>query len=54
MPDVIIRGVEEEYGWLGNMSPHPVKYEGKWWLTAEALFQALRFGKYENSVAVEV
>jgi ribA/ribD-fused uncharacterized protein len=42
MPDVIIRGVEE-YGWLGNMSPHPVKYEGKWWLTAEALFQALRF-----------
>jgi ribA/ribD-fused uncharacterized protein len=43
MPDVIIRGVEEEYGWLGNMSPHPVKYEGKWWLTAEALFQALRF-----------
>ena len=43
MSDVIIRGVKEDYGWLGNMSPHPVKHEGKWWLTAEALFQALRF-----------
>ena len=44
MPDaVIIRAVNEEYGWLGNMSPHPVQYDGKWWKTAEALFQALRF-----------
>ena len=43
MPDVIIRAVDEEYGWLGNMSPHKVKHDGKWWNTAEALFQALRF-----------
>jgi len=43
MSDVIIRAVDEEYGWLGNMSAHDVQHEGKWWKTAEALFQALRF-----------
>jgi|GEM_PF-1420584 len=43
MPNVIIRGVKEDYGWLGNMSAHDVQHEGKWWNTAEALFQALRF-----------
>lgn len=31
------------YGWLGNMSPHPVEVDGKLWKTTEALFQALRF-----------
>lgn len=31
------------YGWMGNMSPHPITYEGKTWPTAEALFQALRY-----------
>ena len=35
--------VDLPHGWLGNMSDHPVKYDGKWWLTTEALFQALRF-----------
>ena len=43
MSDVIIRKVKEVNGWLGNMSKHPVQHEEKWWLTAEALFQALRF-----------
>ena len=43
MSDVIIRAVDEEYGWLGNMSPHPVEHDGISWKTAEALFQALRF-----------
>ena len=43
MPDVIIRGVKEDNGWLGNMSPHKIMYEKACWLTAEALFQALRF-----------
>ena len=43
MSDVIIRDVKGEYGWLGNMSPHPVEHDGIWWKTAEALFQALRF-----------
>ena len=31
------------YGWLGNMSPHPVEYNGKIWRTCECLFQSLRF-----------
>ncbi len=31
------------YGWLGNMSPHQVTYDGLEWRTTEALFQALRF-----------
>jgi len=31
------------YGWLGNMSPHSVTYNGEVWRTTEALFQALRF-----------
>ena len=43
MSDVIIRDVKGEYGWLGNMSPHKIMYEKACWLTAEALFQALRF-----------
>lgn len=37
--DVVIRKVREPYGWLGNMSPHPVGI----WRTAEHAFQALRF-----------
>jgi predicted NAD-dependent protein-ADP-ribosyltransferase YbiA (DUF1768 family) len=35
--------VELPYGWLGNMSPFKVNYDGKEWLTVEALFQALRY-----------
>jgi len=35
------------FGWLGNMAPYPVQYDGMWWKTTEALFQALRFP--ENS-----
>lgn len=33
----------DPYGWLSNMSPFPVEYEGKTWPTTEHLFQALRF-----------
>jgi len=40
---IAFRKVKEPFGWLGNMSPHPVSYEGKEYRTAEALFQALRF-----------
>lgn len=35
--------VGQPHGWLGNMAPFPVKYDGKWWKTTEHLFQALRF-----------
>lgn len=44
-PVIAFRKVKDPYGWLSNMSPHPVKglrldLEFR---TAEALFQALRF-----------
>ena len=35
--------VDLPYGWLGNMSAHPVHYDGKDFRTTEALFQYLRF-----------
>ena len=40
---VLIRKVKEQHGWLGNMSPYPVEFNGKLYRTTEALFQALRF-----------
>jgi ribA/ribD-fused uncharacterized protein len=40
---VLIRKVKDEHGWLGNMSPYPIVWEGKKYRTTEALFQALRF-----------
>jgi ribA/ribD-fused uncharacterized protein len=35
--------VAEEYGWMGNMAPYPIKLDGKVWLTSEALFQSMRY-----------
>ena len=32
-------------GWLGNMSPFPIEYNGQIWKTSEHLFQAMRFEK---------
>lgn len=44
MEYIVFRKVKEPYGWLGNMSPHPViGPDSKEYRTAEALFQALRF-----------
>lgn len=43
--DCCIRRVRDPFGFLGNMSPHPVTWEGIEWRTSEALFQALRFPK---------
>ena len=43
MKPITFTKVDLPYGWLGNMSPHPVKHGDKWWKTTEALFQALRF-----------
>jgi ribA/ribD-fused uncharacterized protein len=41
--DISFTKVALPFGWLGNMSPFPVEYNGKVWRTTEALFQALRF-----------
>ena len=35
--------IEEPNGWMGNMAPYPIPYNGQVWLTSEALFQAMRF-----------
>ena len=39
---VVINKVKEEWGSLGNMSRHPVTFEGQEWPRSEHLFQALR------------
>lgn len=43
MNDIAFRKVKEDFGWLGNMSPHIVKYDDEWYRTAEALFQCMRY-----------
>ena len=35
------------YGWMGNMSPFPIKFGNEIYNTSEALFQALRFSDNE-------
>ncbi len=35
--------IEEPYGWMGNMAPYPITYNGQVWLTSEALFQSMLF-----------
>lgn len=35
------------YGWMGNMSPFPINFNGDTYRTSEALFQALRFSDNE-------
>jgi ribA/ribD-fused uncharacterized protein len=35
--------VDLPYGWLGNMYAAPIQFDGKGWLTSEALFQGLRY-----------
>ena len=37
------KGVNEPNGWMGNMAPYSITYNGKVWLTVEALFQAMRY-----------
>jgi len=44
--------VKLPYGWLGNMSPYPIKYQGRTWRTTEALFQAMRFN--DNEIKEEI
>ncbi len=37
------KGVKEPSGWMGNMAPYPITYNGQVWRTSEALFQSMRF-----------
>ena len=52
--DIGFTKVALPYGWLGNMSPHPVWHLGRTWLTTEALFQALRFRPERENLMHEV
>jgi ribA/ribD-fused uncharacterized protein len=47
MDTIAFTKVALPFGWLGNMAPYPVQYDGKEWRTTEALFQALRFDNDE-------
>jgi predicted NAD-dependent protein-ADP-ribosyltransferase YbiA (DUF1768 family) len=49
MDPICFTKVKLPYGWMSNMSPHPVEYDGVW-RTTEHLFQAMRFG-LETTVA---
>jgi ribA/ribD-fused uncharacterized protein len=37
------RKIKEPNGWMGNMAPYPITYNGQVWLTSEALFQSMRY-----------
>ncbi len=52
MSEIAFTKVSLPFGWMGNMSPHPIEYEGKRWRTAEALFQALRFPATATGLAI--
>jgi predicted NAD-dependent protein-ADP-ribosyltransferase YbiA (DUF1768 family)/ribonuclease HI len=45
LPLVCIRRSRDPYGWMGNMSPYSVTFEGQEYRTTEALFQCLRLGR---------
>ena len=40
--EIAFTKVSLPYGWMGNMSPHPVVHDGVVYRTSEALFHALR------------
>ncbi len=49
MRDISFTDVKGDYGWLGNMSPHIVKYNDEWYRTAEALFQCMRYEGFPSA-----
>lgn len=53
MSEIAFTKVDGPYGWLGNMSPHIVRYQDQWYKTAEALFQSMRYvGHPEVQLAI--
>lgn len=43
VPVIAFTKVAYPYGWLGNMSPHPLQKDGVTYRTSEHLFQCMRF-----------
>lgn len=52
MNPITFTKVSLPFGWLGNMSPHQVTWDGREWRTTEALFQARRFAPDDPIVEV--
>lgn len=50
---IVIRKVKEPFGWMGNMSSHPIIYQEKEYKTTEHLFQALRFKFIKHEAIAE-
>lgn len=50
MKNIWFKKVAEKNGWMGNMAPFPINYNGKIWRTSEALFQSMR---YDDEVIIE-
>lgn len=48
--EVTFNKVKDQFGWMSNMSSHPVKYQGDWYQNTETLFQCLRFWDYPEIV----
>jgi ribA/ribD-fused uncharacterized protein len=54
MKNIGFTKVSLPYGWLGNMSPYKIYFQGKEWRTTEALFQAMRFKDVEIKEAIQL
>lgn len=48
--DIAFTGVRKPFGWLGNMAPYPVVFDGQKWPRSEHLFQALRFSQDQHVI----
>lgn len=48
MKEITFTAVDLPWGWLGNMSAHPIRFDGKVHKTAEHLFQYMRFKDFPD------
>lgn len=46
--------VKLPFGWMSNMSAHKVRHKNRVWSSAEALFQAMRFGNMHHDIQDEI
>lgn len=49
---IFIRRSKDPFGWMGNMSPYPMKFGAKDYRTSEALFQCLRTDDEDVRIAI--
>jgi ribA/ribD-fused uncharacterized protein len=54
MPDEVIRfySVADDYGFLSNSAPHPIRVSGRTWPTTEHYFQAQKFADVGRGEAI--